>query len=288
MTKRHILALALTLAGLVLVISPAGAEVASQATSIRRTFYPFHIDANHSDAILNADQDGTGSIANFSDGGTNEYTFDQSSATFVNQLNLSDDLKVGDGTPGVTLNGEDVYIEGTLEVDGASNLAGAITFGSGGLTLGGVVTNAEDLEHIGLMTHLTTAFTYTASAGGTVTLATIGAGEEWLVHEVLLEVTTNFDATGDDAVLTIGDGNDPDGFCVLADAELQAADTEGTGWSAGWQCQVAATRGVYQDGTGGFMYDEGSTETIDAVISASGNDLSAGAATAHIWYTRLP
>ena len=30
------------------------------------------------------------------------------------------------------------------------------------------------------------------------------------------------------------------------------------------------------------------TETIDAFISASGNDLSAGAATAHIWYTRLP
>jgi hypothetical protein len=39
-------------------------------------------------------------------------------------------LKVGNGTPGVALNGEDAYIEGTLEVDGASNLAGDITAGS--------------------------------------------------------------------------------------------------------------------------------------------------------------
>lgn len=212
---------------------------------------------------------------------------------------LVGNLKIGNGTPGVSLNGEDAYIEGTLEVDGASQFDGAVVNASttqlvgavnldGAVDLDGVITNAEDLEHIGVMTHLTTAFTYTAAAGGTVTLATIGAGEEWLVHNVYLEVTTNFDCTGDDCVAVLGDGNDTDGFCVLADAELQAADTEGTGWSAGWQCQVAATRGVYQDGTGGFMYDEAGPETIDVVLSAAGNDFSAGAATAHIFYTRLP
>lgn len=194
-----------------------------------------------------------------------------SGALIAADVTASDDVTVGD----------DLAVTGDFAVTGALNIDGAID-------LDGVITNAEDLEHIGVETHATTAFTYPAAAGGTVPLFTIGAGEEWLVRQVLIEVTTNFDATGDDAVMLIGDGNDNDGFCVLADAELQAAATEGTGWSAGWQCQAAATQGVYIDGRGAFMYDEASTETIDAFISASGNDLSAGAATAHIWYTRLP
>lgn len=278
MTKRTRIALGLGLAATVAAVSlaslhsPATADGLYQA--FRRWGQTFVVTAV-SDAALDVDQRGSGSIVNMSDGGTDEYTFDQSSATFVNQLNLSDDLKIGNGTPDTTLNGEDLYVEGTTELDGDINIDG-------------VITNAEDLEHIGVVTHLTTAFTYTAAAGGTVTLATIGAGEEWLVHNVYLEVTSNFNCTGDDCVMTIGDGNDADGFCVFADAELQAADTEGTGWSAGWQCQVAATRGVYQDGTGGFIYDEASTETIDAFMTAAGNDFSGGAATAHIFYTRLP
>lgn len=207
--------------------------------------------------------------------------------TNLDALYLSEDLKVGNGTPSVTLNGEDAYVEGTFEVDGATRFDGAMDL-NGAVDLDGVITNAEDLEHIGLPTWLTTAFTYTAAAGGTVTLATIGAGEAWIVHDVRVEVTSNFNATGDDATLVIGDGNDADGFCVLADAELQAADTEGTGWSAGWQCQVAATRGVFIDGTGGFVYDEASTETIDAVIDeTSGETLAGGAATVHILYTRI-
>lgn len=201
--------------------------------------------------------------------------------TNFDSLRLKDNLKVGNGTPSVTQDGEDAYFEGQFEADGPTRLDGAVD-------LNGIITNAANLEHIGLPTWLTTAFTYTAAAGGTVTLATIGAGEAWIIHDVRVEVTTNFAATGDDATLVIGDGNDTDGFCVLADAELQAADTEGTGWSAGWQCQVAATRGAYIDGLGGFVYDEASTETIDAVISeTSGTTLSGGAATVHILYTRI-
>lgn len=50
--------------------------------------------------------------------------------THTGQLNVVDDLKVGNGTPTLTLNGEDAYVEGTFEVDGASNLAGAMTLGS--------------------------------------------------------------------------------------------------------------------------------------------------------------
>ncbi|MEK7824760.1 MAG: hypothetical protein AAB290_06945, partial [Candidatus Eisenbacteria bacterium] len=37
------------------------------------------------------------------------------------------DLIVGNGTPGVAQNGEDGYIEGTFEVDGAAQFDGAVT-----------------------------------------------------------------------------------------------------------------------------------------------------------------
>jgi len=108
----------------------------------------------------------------------------------------------------------------------------------------------------------------------------------WLVHDVRVNVTNNFDATGDDVTLNIGRDEDVDGFCVLVDAELQAADTEGTGWDAGWQCQVAATRGVFIDGTGGYILN--GTETIDAVIDeTSGETITAGGATVYIYYTRI-
>lgn len=59
-------------------------------------------------------------------------------------LNIGDflvytgDLVVGNGTPDVTQNGEDAYIEGTLEVDGAARFDGA-------LTLGGAITQSADL-----------------------------------------------------------------------------------------------------------------------------------------------
>jgi len=39
-------------------------------------------------------------------------------------------LKVGNGTPNTTLNGEDMYVEGTLEVDGAARFDGAVSFNS--------------------------------------------------------------------------------------------------------------------------------------------------------------
>ena len=37
---------------------------------------------------------------------------------------LTGNLQVGNGVPGVTLNGEDVYVEGTFEVDGAQQFDG--------------------------------------------------------------------------------------------------------------------------------------------------------------------
>lgn len=61
--------------------------------------------------------------------------------THTGQLSIADDLKVGDGTPSVTLNGEDAYIEGTLEVDGAARFDGALTATSTGSFTGRVTAN---------------------------------------------------------------------------------------------------------------------------------------------------
>ncbi len=57
---------------------------------------------------------------------------------------LTGNLKVGNGTPGVALNGEDIYVEGTLEVDGAQQFDGALVATStatfnGNLTVGDAV-----------------------------------------------------------------------------------------------------------------------------------------------------
>jgi len=52
---------------------------------------------------------------------------------------LTGNLKVGNGTPSVALNGEDAYIEGTLEVDGASQFDGTV-LGSSTITAGAAAT----------------------------------------------------------------------------------------------------------------------------------------------------
>jgi len=180
---------------------------------------------------------------------------------------------------------------------------GTLDIGNGAATFSGTALDLNDsyidqdvgTENIGILPSLaTSSITYTAAAGVTGTLFTIGDGEIWIVHGMWVNVTENFDATGDDATLVIGDGNDEDGFCVLADAELQAADTEATGFAAGWQCMAAATRGVYLDEvttnafTGGFIYaPSGAAETIDYLIDeGDGETLAGGAATIYVLYTR--
>jgi len=160
------------------------------------------------------------------------------------------------------------------------------------LTVAGIATVPVGTEHIGLPSVISTDVTFGATTGATGAVATIADGEIWIVHDVFVNVTTNFDATGDDATLIVGDGNDADGFVVLADANLQAADTEATGYAAGWQGLIAATQGAYIDeaaGANSFIYaPSGAAETIDYLVSeTTGDTLSAGAATIYVVYTRI-
>ncbi len=160
----------------------------------------------------------------------------------------------------------------------------AINLGSGwdtGLNI------PQDTENVGLPTVVSTAITFTAAAGGSGTIATIAAGEVWFVHYVYINVTTNWDATGDDVLLVIGDGGDPNGLLDLVDAELQTADTEGTGAPAGWLGFMGTgVRGAYLAEGLGFIYD--GSETIDFLIDeTSGETITAGAATIYVVYTRI-
>lgn len=161
----------------------------------------------------------------------------------------------------------------------------------GPIEVNGTVTIDQPIgrQHLGLPSVVSKDITYGAATGASGVVCTIPAGQVWLIHSVLVNVTTNFDCTGDDATLTVGDGEDADGFIVLADAELQAADTEGTGFAAGWQGMAAATLGAYLDlNHNCFVYAPTSDETIDYVVSeTSGDTLTAGAATIYVWYTRI-
>ena len=161
----------------------------------------------------------------------------------------------------------------------ADTFTGALT---GNVT--GNVTSAVDSENIGIPSVLTTDIVFGTASG---TAGTIADGEIWLVHNVFVQTTTNFDCTGDNCTLTVGDGNDADGFLAAADANIQAAFTEATGYAAGFYGIEAGSGGAYTlDDGGPFVYaPSGAAETIDYAIG--GTDPAAGAATIYVVYTRI-
>lgn len=66
---------------------------------------------------------------------------------------LTGNLKVGNGTPGVAQDGEDAYVEGTLEVDGSIQLDGALTAAStlavtAATTLNGAATLGDNIADV--------------------------------------------------------------------------------------------------------------------------------------------
>lgn len=200
------------------------------------------------------------------------------------------------GQGGVQLEGRPVTVDADRDtsiqadtddqIDIAVSGSDVINITSSSLDVNGLLVNQDyGVENIGVPSIVTATIPYTPATGA---LFTIGSGETWIVHDVLVNVSTNFDCTGDDCVATIGDGNDPNGFIDLVDAEMQAADTEGTGFAAGWQGLSTGTRGVYlneatTNGAHRFVY--ASADTIDYVVG--GTSPAAGEATVYLIYTRV-
>lgn len=232
----------------------------------RRFNFAAEYRATNTGAALTSRQDGSGSIHDFKDGATSEFTIDQSSSTTVNPLNINGSANV--------------YQLAVKAASTQSTPPFAVLNSSG--TPVASISNAGALT-VGSMSSITSAAVITTSNG---TLWTVPASQTWVVHRVICNITTNFDCTGDDCALIIGDGNDTDGFLVLADAELQAADTEGTGFAAGWQGLVAATVGAYLDPEGTFVYAATDTIDIDVRDASAGTNPTAGAATCYLDYSR--
>ena len=217
---------------------------------------------------------------------------------------------------GTTGNGD---FSGTLTVDGISTLTGAVA-ANGGITVDstaftvadttGNVATTGTLGVTGLSTlsggesipygvenlRQTSVFSNTVAqtgAGGTVVLATVEVGEIWVVHDILVHCTTEYDDTaGDDEAIEIGTGEDEDGFCVLGTAELIPTYAAATGFAEGWSCNSVQDRGVFFDEAatnswvGGFIIE--STETIDVKVSSgAGDDITQGSIDVYVIYTRL-
>jgi len=184
---------------------------------------------------------------------------------------------------GVTVGGN-LAVTGTSSFNGTTSFTGAIS--------PGVISQTVGTENLGGLTSVVATSIDIDNDSSPVTCASIGAGEIWFVHAVYANVLDNFVATGDDAALTVGDGGDADGLLVLADAELQAADTEGTGAVAGWQGFFSTdTVGAYLAQGLGFVYNPAAAETIDCAFS--GTDLASTTAddsddiTIYVVYSRI-
>jgi len=188
---------------------------------------------------------------------------------------------------GIT-NFDDVVLSGDLTVDGTSTLTGAVnqasTLSTGDLTLsaGSIISQSFGSENFGLPSVITAPITYTTSGA----LFTIADGEIWIVHRAILNVTTNYDCSGNDCTLDLGDSGDLDGLLNCADTNLQAANEDYTGGPAGWMgLDGAAPTGVYLVGGPHVYAPSGADETID--IAIGGTTPSAGAGTIYLVYTRI-
>lgn len=189
----------------------------------------------------------------------------------------------------LTLSGVIVNSSGAVTVSDDLVLTGTIVNSSGAVTVTDSIYQAINQENIGMLPTVASAVITYGMTGASLNIFTVAANEVWVVHDILVNVTSNFNCTGDNCTLIIGDSNDTDGFITLDDGQLQAADTEGTGFAAGWQGMNSGTRGIYLDGDADdgtyhpFVY--AAAETIDFAVG--GTDPAAGAATVYIWYTRL-
>lgn len=229
---------------------------------------------------LTVGEDGTSfDVTLYSDTAGDYLLWDQSEeALTIIGTNAQDALNIDDGN---------VDIADDIDVDGTANLDNTAVDGT--LNVTGITTLAADLENFMAPSLATATITWTQGAGDTGTVATIGDGEIWLILGVYANVTANWTTTaGDDAYCSIGDGGDADGLLDLDNAELQAADTEGTGAAAGWQGFMSTdTRGAYMATTPFLYAPSGSAETIDWICGAAGDDLTGGTATIYVLYLRI-
>jgi hypothetical protein len=118
------------------------------------------------------------------------------SATSIFNL-LTGNFKVGNGTPGLTLNGEDAYIEGTFEVDGNSQFDGAID-SNGDLSIADT-----NIAFDGATTTFTTTGAFTLTPGGAVIFG--DGGDTLAINSSDWDISAIGDMTGIGTISSDGD-----------------------------------------------------------------------------------
>jgi hypothetical protein len=86
-----------------------------------------------------------------------------------------------------------------------------------------------------------------------------------IVKEVLAQVLTSFDAATS-ASLTVGDGDDPDGYLVAADVKATAGTIYGNAAAEVGDNLISTTDII----PGGYFY--ANADTIDAVVTITGTN----------------
>ncbi|MEO8581627.1 MAG: site-specific integrase [Patescibacteria group bacterium] len=222
----------------------------------------------------------TGDISFLPLNGAGNITADLGTTSLFNVLDGN--LKIGNGTPGLTLDGEDAYIEGTFEVDGQAQFDGNVDATNGldvtgsNLTVGGGnfsvapasgnITTAGDLAVNG--GDITTAGDLTINASGNNVLLADGntlgvGGAAGTTFNFFADSTAGNSTAATDNDLYIQDVLEVDG----------AARFDGT--------VTFSTLNT----AGGIVYTNGSGQLLTSTAGSGGDCLKSGGTGAPTWGT---
>ena len=209
-------------------------------------------------------------------------------------------LRVGDGTPDVTMDGEDLYVEGTLEVDGASRFDGAATFNSdlfstSKLTAGsGTGVTVDDVGSLRTQVYkVTVDYTQFDAAAVTHDLIIATMPAKTIIHSVIADVTAQFVCasvcTTGTLSATLGITAGGVEFLESFDIDAAAATFGDADSEVGDKIDVAAnTNGGYVHWAGTTIVMRGTSGTGNWGDGAGTTNLNAGSVTFYILYSVLP
>jgi hypothetical protein len=210
------------------------------------------IDAGENDWAIVKSNGATGNLTVTSDAGTSDFQI------------VTGNLKVGGGSEGVTLNGEDAYITGTLEVDSTTQLDGNLTM-NGEVTAADQIAvnlnaNDEEITITGTATNVTASNLITA----------VMAAQDNNKYILALQQTPNGDADNDFIVCEDNAGA-TDLFKLEAGGE--------TTWTLDPAADVIIAAADHTAATGALDIDfDGHTDGSEAVNIKTTMDAGGGAA----------
>jgi len=159
---------------------------------------------------------------------------------------LTGNLMVGNGVPGVALNGEDAYIEGTLEVDGATQMDGALVVNSTVQTTGGLNCDESiDIDFDANDEYFTVTSNDSAYAADAIISTFYGEDATGSTNDTtLVGLMWKADADANDIFFTCSDNDGDEKFAI------------GPGGNTAWTLDAAA----------GVVVDKATTDsTVDGL-----------------------